>query len=187
MTKAQQARLYGPAWRKCWLANWCKDADGRIVPLEGRAEPLGGLPTPTDVDDMAARIAARDGGVVTEAILRRAARYLALGRDIPSGTTLSNPDLDRVLDFFRLLSAPDTIAPVVAWENPDEARRKRLVHGLRNCGVPDAQLRAWCGYWHLEHGADWPSLPIDALQGFTRYVWAQRAKRKTSRSTPAAA
>jgi len=179
VNRMQQSRLYGPVWTACWRANWTKDA-GRIVPKPGRSEPTGGLPTPTDVEDMAGRIAAREQRDVTEADLRRAARYLALGRDVPSGANLNDADLDRVLALFRLLSAPDAIAPIVAWENPDEAQRARIVRGLRHCGVPEGLMRSWCNHFNPEHGGDWPSLPAAKLQGFSRYVWG-RVKTKRAK------
>lgn len=174
MTGPQKARLYGPAWTACFRANWLRPARGSVGPRPGRAEPRGGLPTPTDVEEMAGRIAAREGlPRVTEAVLRRAARYLALGRDVPDGAALNDADLDRLLDLFRLLTAPESIAPIMAWESPDDARRTRIVHGLRRCGVPEGRLRAWCHHFNRSHGSDWASLPIAKLQGFSRYVWGR--------------
>lgn len=181
MTDYQRKRLYGPAWTPAFAACWVRD-HGTIRPRPGRpsAPANSGRPRPEDVEQLAGVIAERAGRPVTESDLRRACRWLVLGRDVPDGNTLNATDeLDRVLTAFRLLANPDCLDAGQDWENPARPARRRIIHGLERSGIREGLLRGWCARFN-DGEYEWRCLPDEALQRFNRYVWG-RASRNGSR------
>lgn len=186
MTFLQKSNLYGPASAAMLKACWVFEG-GRQMPRPGRpsALPDSGLPRPEDVEELAARIAQRDGRPRhTADDLKRAACWLALGRDVPDRAKLTRQaDISRVLNAFRLLANPDNLEEVAKWLNPErEARRNEIFAIERRSGFAEKQLRQWSAYFN-DGAAEWRELGDAQFAAFRRYVWQEAKGRKNEKLT----
>lgn len=169
--------------KACWAFE-----GGRQVPRPGRpsALPDSGLPRPEDVEDWAERIVRRDGRPrVTQDDLKRAACWLALGRDVPERAKLTKQaEISRVVNCYRLLADPENLEEIAKWNNPEREARRREIYSLERCGLAERQLRQWCAYFNGGEG-EWRELADARFSAFRRYVWQQVYGRKRKEAVPA--
>lgn len=137
MTPAQRLRLYFPRWHAGYKTNWHR-VDGSLVRKDGRRSDILDR-----VEDLASELARQHGRQVTADDLRHGCHVLATGRDC-SSDNLGNEQLDRVLVVFRLLADPDDLSARIAMDHPEKDARRRLEWAVRNCGLPEAYVRAVC-------------------------------------------
>lgn len=136
MTAKQQRALYFPAWGKA-AANhgWHKRGAAHRVAFFGSAPELN------DLYQRIWNIAEERAGThdshrflppapATEDF-RHACHIVALGVD-KSSTQLTNAETDRILALFKLLADPDDLSATLAWNNPDEEKRKRMLWWINN-------------------------------------------------------
>ena len=194
MTELQRTNFYFPAWRRCADANdWVMDG-GRLSAGDG----VSGLGSREDsayhlqVWTVATALARHDHCAITADHLRHACNWIAtLSRDC--GDQLSNHqpravschDLDnrqtsRVVDLFRLLTDPEDLDALIAWENPEVADKRSLVRWLKKL-APEAVLiaiskNAWGTIF-------WEDQEIDQLRWLARQV-KSRSHRPRSRPRP---
>lgn len=137
MTEAQAKRLYFPAWSRAFTANWFHDR-GTAIRREGRfCQELD------RVEAVAAERARQRSCRVSANELRHACHLVAMGHD-KSSLDLSNRELDQVLALFRVLADPDDLSARIALDHPEQDARRRLEWAVRNCGLPEAYVRAVC-------------------------------------------
>jgi hypothetical protein len=126
MTTRQQIGLYFPAWGKA-AANhgW-----HRKCALRHRVSFFGNQ----ELNDLYQRIwdIALDRAVLPSCEdFRHACHVVVLGVD-KSSTQLTNAELDRILALFKLLADPDDLSATLAWNNPSEEKRKRMLWWIQN-------------------------------------------------------
>lgn len=183
MTDAQRKRFYGPAWRRAWTTCWRVDR-GTILPREGRpsAHENSGLIRPELVEGWAEQFARDEFQKMTEHDLRRAVRLIALGRDVRDGKTLSNQDLQKVVQALKVLSNPDDLNAVLPTVDPSSSARSRLVSGILKSGLPEAYLTHLASRLYGSISGGWRSLPDGDLRAFSRLVWKRSAAKRRAKA-----
>ena len=189
MTRDQQRRFYGPAWTAAFRACWMREGrGGPIVARPGRpsAAPGSNLPTPADVEDLAGRFGARDGRPMTESDLRRACRWITIGRDIPDGNDVENgEEMSRLVGLFRVLRDPENLDAVEEFLGGGDQQRRRLIQGIERLGLKDSTLQGWCYHFNRDQGSNWRALPVERLLAFNRYVRGRAGEvRRTAKTQP---
>jgi hypothetical protein len=71
----------------------------------------------------------QDPRLKTQDSLRHGCHLVALGKN-KSSKSLTNPELDRLLALFRLLADPEDLGAMLAWNNPSEEARKRILYSI---------------------------------------------------------
>jgi hypothetical protein len=176
MSPKQRIRLYFPAWRAAFAANWRADR-GVVLMLDQPANP----DLARQIDTLARQVAEREARKMTGDDLRRMAHFVILGRQI-SSNDMDNRALDRVLTTFRLLADPDDLKALIDQDNPQAADRKRLEYAVRNCGWPEAYVLHVCSQ---KFGTtNWASLPIDRLHQLVITLKARRSAQQRRQATP---
>jgi hypothetical protein len=131
MTTRQQIGLYFPAWGKA-AANhgWNRRGVGQRVDFFGNSPELNALYQ--RIWQVAEDRARAEGAIgPCGAHFRHACHVVALGAD-KSSTQLTNAELDRILALFKLLADPDDLSATLAWNNPQEEKRKRMLWWIQN-------------------------------------------------------
>jgi len=173
MTEAQRTRFYFPAWGKACHANDWHMVKGRLLAKRAKQH---GVP---DVDALyqsiwnaAEALALQAHRAVTAEDLRHACHVVAVGRD-KSANDLTNGEVDKVVNLFRLLAEPDDLDAILAIQHPENSERTRLVHSLKK-RAPEAKLLAiarnlktWSGEWEPPF---WEDMPIEALKTLSRII-----------------
>jgi hypothetical protein len=136
MTQRQQIGLYFPAWGKA-AANhgWNRRGVGQRVDFFGNSPELN------ELYQRIWNIAEERAGTHDShrflppapgaEDFRHACHVVALGAD-KSSTQLTNAELDRILALFKLLADPDDLSATLAWNNPQEEKRKRMLWWIQN-------------------------------------------------------
>ena len=140
MTDAQKFKFYFPAWTACVKANGWRKTKGRLVlSLESKV-PSPELAKMLVFAQQRATMARR-GMEVDD--LRHACHLLALGKD-KSSNDLTNPELDRVVTLFQVLTDPDNLTARLKWDayerGEDPGAVTRVEYFIRRC--PDSYVRA---------------------------------------------
>lgn len=129
MTTAQQRRLYFPAWQAAAKNHgWHKSGGSMRVEFFGTPE-LNALYQ--RVCTIASERARASACAASPDDYRHACHIVAFGEDV-SSSALTNKQLDRILALFRLLADPDDLRATLAWNNPQDEQRKRLLWWLKN-------------------------------------------------------
>jgi len=126
MTTAQQRRLYFPAWTAAARNHGWHKPEGRAPRV-----PFFGNPELNDLYQRICTIATERAATPQSDDYRHACHIVAFGAD-KSSSSLTNKELDRILALFKLLADPDDLNATLAWNNPQEEQRKRLLWWLRN-------------------------------------------------------
>lgn len=176
MSPKQRTRLYFPAWRAAFAANWRADR-GLVLMLDQPANP----DLARQIDTLARQIAERQARKVTGDDLRRVTHLVVLGRQV-SSQDLDNRSLDQVLTTFRLLADPDNLQAVIDRDNPQAVDRKRLEYAVRNCGWPEAYVLHVCR--EKMGTTNWLSLPLDRLHQLVITLKARRRARQRQQAQP---
>lgn len=105
--------------------------------------------------------------------LRHACHVLAFGRDI-SHDSLSNSQFDRLLLLWGnerecpgLLVNPENIAALVAWDNPDQARKISLIRAIKEAATDEYTCKITQDIWGTIY---WEDLGCSALLGLLRKI-----------------
>lgn len=124
MTPAQRTRLYLPAWRRAFDANWRKGAGGvEIIP------ELPVNPWRDQVAEAAAQAAAKENRPPTPEDLRHAAVFVATNKW--SSKALNNRETNRLVSLCKLLVDPLDLSATVAFQNPANADREALISRIK--------------------------------------------------------
>jgi hypothetical protein len=174
VTPLQRTRLYFPAWGKAFAANWSR-ASGRVVPVS----PQPGGDWARKIEVLAEQSAAAEFRAASVDDYRHASHVVGLGR-AKSSKALSNADLDRVLNLFRLLQDADQLAPAMALADPSTDERRRLLWAVSKCGFAQPYIETVCRA--TQGTSEWQSLSNRSLG----LLVATLRKRQASRQAAAA-
>lgn len=139
MTPAQKFKFYFPAWNDAVAANQWRMEQKRLVIAENRLTDEG-----RKIVALARQRAALNqrGPVLDD--LRHAAHIFALGKD-KSSEALTNQETDKVVTLFRLLTDPEDLDAVMAWQayqrGDDPGAHKRIEWFITHA-APDEYTRA---------------------------------------------
>lgn len=155
MTSRQSSGLYFPAWTAALKANWTVDRGTAVL----TNNPPGG-DRARQVDAIATERATKLARSVKADDLRHACHMVALGRD-KSSKEMTNADLDKVLNLFRVLQDEYNLAASAGISHPDQDVRRRLEWAVNNCGLPTAYIAAIARA--TQGSSDWKSFDNRAL------------------------
>jgi hypothetical protein len=132
VTEKQQKALYFPAWRAAAQNHgWHKKDAAVRVNFFSSAPEINALYQ--RIWDIAVERANQDWRNPNADEFRHACHIVAFGQD-KSSSQITNTELDRILALFKLLADPDDLSATLAWNNPNEERRKRMLWWItRNC------------------------------------------------------
>jgi hypothetical protein len=131
MTTNQQRRLYFPAWHNAAKNHgWHRKGLAVRVPFFGNAEINALYQRIVTIAEERQAVERSISGPCGEHY-RHACHIVAFGKDI-SSSQLTNKQLDRILALFKLLADPDDLSATLAWHNPEDSARTRLLWFLRH-------------------------------------------------------
>jgi hypothetical protein len=171
-----QEYKYFRRWTAVVRANHWRMSDCRLVPEAVRNAGEHHVA----VWAIAEKIAEQECRAVIPDDLRHACHIHACGRDLPH-KRMNDQQFDRLLllwgderEYPGLLIEPDHIASVMAWDNPDEARRQSSIAYLRQLAPEDVivAIASTAGF-----GDDWEGLQRDDLQALARIIRARGGRR----------
>jgi hypothetical protein len=128
MTDKQRKLFYFPAWHRCCAANNWVEVKGRMAEDARRTDP--DAPEMAVIWTMATQAAEARHSAVTVDDLRHACHALALGKD-KSCTDLTNPEVQRVVDLFEYLAAPDNLDMCMKWQDPRLSQKRSLISYIK--------------------------------------------------------
>jgi hypothetical protein len=133
MTPAQRARYYFPAWNAAAkIHGWTVHQ----VHSVHRQDTFGAAETNQiyqDIWHLAEEHARLNDRPLHPDDFRYACHFVVTGR-YRSSNDLTNAQVERVVALFRLLTDLDDLGAMLAWNSPDQARRKRMLWWIRhNC------------------------------------------------------
>ncbi len=179
MLSPAQVELYGRRWSACCQANQWRQARGRLVP---DARGAATSEYHAQVWALAEQHALKMHRGVGLDDLRRAVTASIAGR-FCSTKDLTNAQFTRLLDLLNLLSDPDNLAAVVAWQHPENREREHKIRQLRS-------LRHEAVIAHVSQDIfqtmNWEELPLPQLEALRRKFWTQDNRPKRQRRQPAA-
>jgi len=160
MTTKQLLALYFPAWNAAAKNHGWNTKAGRAP--QTRVEFFGNHQVNGFYQRIWTIALERSGPAreVSAEHLRHACHLVALGHD-KSSHHLTNQELDRVLALFQLLADPDDFRATMAWSNPQEEQRKRMLWWLRNKCVESYIVEISRQKFGTD---DWESLPFESLR-----------------------
>jgi hypothetical protein len=166
----RQTQLYFRFWREVCLENGWRFAGGRLA--DGAV--LDANSWVEQVIQAAQGRALRRGCTLNAEDLRHGCHIAAFGRDCSSKAIGSGAEFSRIITLFKLLTNPDDLSAIVAWSNPDEDTRRRLVYRIRTA-APLAYILDICrdrfhGKFEAPH---WDALPVPCLRNLVM-VLSQR-------------
>lgn len=179
MTKAQQTRLYFPAWHRAAAEHGWQMRKGRLVGTR-----VAHWQSP-DLDGVYQRVwdAANAFGVCYHRSpvpddFRHACHVVALGKDKPS-KALNNSELDRILALFRMLASP-SLSTVGEWHNPENQERDRLVWQIKKA-APFGYVDAICRdmFAPIYDPPFWEDLPTASLRSLASTLRERKSERST--------
>ena len=185
MNRAQQSRMYGPTWTNCAKARGWVMRDGRLqADLAWQLDQATQWPEPAgtllaQVIHGAQTLAQQDHRGVTADDLRHGCNLLVSGQ--PKGNKLSQKELTRVCQLFRLLSDPENTGAIDDWLRPGEAERRYLVSQIRSL-APDATILVIARNMHLPAPWDTASA-VGALRSLYRLL-SERARHRLGGEQP---
>jgi len=123
MSPEQARRFYFPEWNGCCRANQWRTEHGRLVQPR---EPVNVMHR-----ELLAKVyAVRDQLALKVAApldaLRHACHIVALTKN-KSSKELTNDEVTRVVDLFRVLAEPDNLKYVAHWTDPELSKKKNLM------------------------------------------------------------
>jgi hypothetical protein len=128
MTEKQRYALYFPAWSQAAQNHgWNRRGLSTRVPFFGNPQ-LNELYQ--RIWQIALERAQGTKGPSAEHF-RHACHLVAFGED-KSSNQLNNQEVDRIVALFRMLANPDDLAATLAWSNPQEEKRKRMLWWIEN-------------------------------------------------------
>ena len=105
--------------------------------------------------------------------LRHACHVYTFGRDI-SHDSLSNAQFDRLLllwgnerEYPGLLVDSDHIATLIAWDNPEQARKVSLIRSIKDAASEEYIRQITQDIWGT---ISWEDLDVAALLGLLRKI-----------------
>ena len=132
MTAAQRSRYYFPAWAAAAAAHgWAK----RPTPASRQA--CFASPELNVLYQNIWELANFRAGEAARNLLpddfRHACHQAAIGQD-KSSADLTNDECERIVALFNLLADPSDLRAIMAWNSPNEARRRRMLYWItHNC------------------------------------------------------
>lgn len=138
MTDRARIKFYFPEWNACCRANHWRTEHGRLVVPR---EPLNVMHR-----DLLAKVYACAEQLQLRSIapvdaLRHACHIVALGKN-KSCKDLTNDELDRVVDLFRVLRNPESLAAVQSYEDPERHKKQSLIAAVKKKCVAEAYYMA---------------------------------------------
>lgn len=105
--------------------------------------------------------------------LRHACHVVAVGRDV-SHADFTNPQFSRLLilwgderDLEGLLINPEHLASIMAWDNPDRARKDSLIRSIAEAASEEYIRSITADVWGTHN---WHDLEAPALLGLLRKI-----------------
>ena len=169
MTAAQHSK-YWRCWGNVSRFNHWTMVKGR---LDGNAVKDAGTHHQA-VWRVAESLAAKACRAVIADDLRHACHVLVCGRDV-SHDSLSNGQFDRLLLLWGneranvpgLLIDPLHVASLVAWDNPDQARKASLIRSIKEAAADEYICQITQDVWGTIY---WEELDVSALLGLLRKI-----------------
>ena len=122
---------------------------------------------------LAETLADRDCRAVIADDLRHACHVHALGRDV-SSKAFTNDQFSRLLllwgderEMPGLLIEPEHIATLIAWDNPNVARRNSLIRSIKEAADEAYICTITADVWGTKY---WQELDVPALLGLLRKI-----------------
>jgi hypothetical protein len=140
MTPRQHKSFYFPAWNKCARAQGWHTQAAIQNPQSSIPNPQFAALLASQILVAAAQLARADHRGLTPSDFRHACTIVALGQD-KSSLALTNREVQRVVDLFRVLAEPENLSAIAHWNDPELAEKENLI-GAAQAKAPAAYVMA---------------------------------------------